>query len=161
LIRSYTSLPVTADELHALGEKEIARTDGEIAALGEKLFGTHDMAAILAKLRNDPAMYFDTAEEIEAKAKSSLEAAKAKIHEYFGVLPKAACVVRRVPDYEAPYTTTAYYREPHSDGSKPGEYMVNVFEPKTRPRFEAAVLAYHESIPGHHLQIAIAQELPS
>jgi uncharacterized protein (DUF885 family) len=79
---------------------------------------------------------------------------------FFGILPKADCIIRRVPDYEAPYTTIAYYRPPHPDGSKPGEYFVNVFEPKTRPRFQARVLALHEAIPGHHLQIAISQELP-
>jgi uncharacterized protein (DUF885 family) len=65
-----------------------------------------------------------------------------------------------VPDYEAPYTTIAYYREPNPDGSKPGEYFINTTQPTTRPRYEAEALAFHESIPGHHLQIAIAQELP-
>jgi uncharacterized protein (DUF885 family) len=67
-------------------------------------------------------------------------------------------VVRPIPAYEAPYTTIAYYRQPFPDGSKPGEYFINTFEPTKRPRFEARVLAYHESIPGHHLQIAISQE---
>jgi uncharacterized protein (DUF885 family) len=67
--------------------------------------------------------------------------------------------VRRVPDYEAPFTTIAYYR-PLVPGEQPGYYYVNTYAPETRPRFEAEVLAFHESIPGHHLQIAIAQELP-
>jgi len=77
----------------------------------------------------------------------------------FGVLPKADCVVSIIPDYEAPFTTIAYYREPHYDGTKPGEYFVNTYQPETRPRFEFEALSWHEAIPGHHLQIAIAQEL--
>jgi uncharacterized protein (DUF885 family) len=78
----------------------------------------------------------------------------------FGRLPKAPCVVKPIPESEAPYTTIAYYRQPVPDGSQPGEYRINTYEPQTRPRFEAEVLAYHESIPGHHLQVAISQELP-
>ena len=65
-----------------------------------------------------------------------------------------------IPDHEAPYTTIAYYSPPHADGTKPGEYYINTYAPTTRPRHEAEVLAFHEAIPGHHLQIAIAQELP-
>ncbi len=157
-IQRHTSLARSADELHALGKKEIERIDREILALGKKLFHQNTLAAVLQHLRTDPKLYFSTESEIVEKAESSLARAKAKIPQWFGVLPKADCVVQRVPDYEAPYTTIAYYKQPHADGSKPGEYFVNVYEPKKRPRFEAEVLAVHESIPGHHLQIAIAQE---
>jgi uncharacterized protein (DUF885 family) len=159
-IRAHTSLPLGADELHQLGLSEIARVNGEMSELGARLFGTRDLAKILKRLRTDPALYFKTEDEVEAKAASALAAAKAKIPDFFGLLPRADCVVRRVPDYEAPYTTIAYYREPNPDGSKPGEYFINTTQPTTRPRYEAEALAYHESIPGHHLQIAIAQELP-
>jgi uncharacterized protein (DUF885 family) len=159
-IRAHTSLPLTADELHQLGLSEIARVNGEMVELGARLFGTRDLPTILKRLRTDPALYFKSEDEVEAKATAALAAAKAKIPQFFGLLPKADCVVRRVPDYEAPYTTIAYYREPNPDGSKPGEYFINTTQPTTRPRYEAEALAYHESIPGHHLQIAIAQELP-
>jgi uncharacterized protein (DUF885 family) len=77
--------------------------------------------------------------------------------EWFGRLPEADCVVVPIPDYEAPYTTIAYYRQ--ATETKPGEYFINTHAPETRPRFEAEVLAWHEAIPGHHLQIAIAREL--
>jgi uncharacterized protein (DUF885 family) len=147
-------------ELHQLGLDELARIHAEMRVLGKKLFGTDDLAAIMKRLRTDPKLRFETAAEVEEKAKTSLAAAKAKMAASFGVLPKADCVVTRIPDYEAPFTTIAYYSQPHADGSKPGEYYINVYQPETRPRFEAEALAYHESIPGHHLQIAIAQELP-
>ncbi len=158
-IRRYTGLPKTAEELHRTGLAELGRINGAMRELGGRLFGTGDLAEILARLRGDPSMYFDSPEAIEEKARAALAAARAKIPEYFGVLPQAECVVTRVPDYEAPFTTIAYYRPPHPDGSKPGEYFVNVTEPETRPRYGAEVLAYHEAIPGHHLQIAIAQEI--
>jgi uncharacterized protein (DUF885 family) len=68
-------------------------------------------------------------------------------------------VVKEIPSYEAPFTTIAYYRQPATDGSRPGTYFINTYAPTTRPKYDAEVLAYHEGIPGHHLQIAIAQEL--
>ncbi len=160
LIRSHTSLDKTADEIHQIGLDELAKIHAEFAVIGQRVWGTSDRAQIFEKLRTDPALYFETAEQVEAKAADALAQAKAKMPEYFGRLPEADCVVKRVPEHEAPYTTVAYYRQPAADGSRPGEYRINVHAPETRPRHEAAVLAYHESIPGHHLQIAIAQELP-
>jgi uncharacterized protein (DUF885 family) len=160
-IRAHTTLPATAAELHQLGLEEIAKVNAEMVQLGEKLFGARELPTILQKLRSDPALYFTTEGEIEEKARAALAAAKAKIPAYFGVLPKTDCVVHRIPEIEAPFTTIAYYREPNPDGTKPGEYMINVSSPTKRARFEAEVLAYHESIPGHHLQIALAMEQPA
>jgi uncharacterized protein (DUF885 family) len=158
-IRRHTSLARTAGEIHQTGLAEIERIDGEIRALGEKLLGTADLAEILRRLRGDPQLHFASAAEVVAAAEAGLAAAKQAMPNYFGILPKADCVVRVVPSYEAPFTYVGYYRQPIPDGSKPGEYFVNTFEPTTRPRYEARVLAIHEAIPGHHLQNAISQEL--
>jgi uncharacterized protein (DUF885 family) len=158
-ILSHVGLPLTPAELHELGTAEIARTDRELAALGAKLLGTRDLASTIARLRDDRTLYFDNREQILAAAQHGLDRAKAAIPRFFSVLPKADCVMREIPDYEAPYSTIAYYRQPHYDGTKPGEYFVNTYKPETRPRFELEALTWHESIPGHHLQIAIAQEL--
>ncbi len=160
-IRAETSLPKTPEELHQTGETEMARINAEMEKLGQKLFHTNKLPVILAKLKSDKKLEFDNADQIVAKAEAALAAAKAKIPTWFGRLPKADCRVRRIPDYEAPFTTIAYYREPVPDGSRPGELFVNVYKPETRRRFEMEALAFHESIPGHHLQIAIAQELPA
>lgn len=160
-IRNFTGLPLEAAQIHETGKQEIARINAEMSKLGEKLFGTAELPKILERLRSDKSLHFESAEEIETKAKSALAKAKAAIPKYFGVLPKAECVVTRIPDYEAPYTTIAYYQQPVPDGSKPGQYYVNVYQPKTRPTYEFEALSYHESIPGHHLQIAIAQERPA
>ena len=155
----HVGLPMTPAELHALGRAEIARTDREIAALGKTVLNTPDLAATIAKLRGDRALYFDSREELLAAAGHALARAKAAIPRFFSVLPKTDCVMREIPAYEAPYSTIAYYRQPHYDGTKPGEYFVNTYKPETRPRFELEALTWHESIPGHHLQIALAQEL--
>jgi len=158
-IRIETSLDRTPEQLHQLGLEQVARVRKELSELGAKALGTSDLAEIQKKLRNDPAMRFSTADEVENKARTTLAKAKAAIPNYFGVLPKADCEVKVMGMFEAPYSTIAYYREGAADGSRPGYYMINTYKPETRPRYDAEVLAYHESIPGHHLQIAIAQEL--
>lgn len=160
LILAHTSLPLKAPELHATGLSELASIHAEMQILGQKLFGTSDLPTLFARLRTDPTLRFSTADEILAKANANLAAAKARIPAFFGRLPVADCEVRPIPDYEAPYTYVAYYRQ-LVPGEQPGYYYVNTYQPETRPRFEASVLAFHESIPGHHLQIAIARELPT
>ncbi len=157
-IRGHINLPRTAKEIHQLGLSEIARVNGEMAKLGKKLFRARTLAATIKTLRTKKELYFENKEEIIAKAESSLAKAKAAIPKFFGILPESDCRVVEIPDYEAPYTTIAYYRQPQAANDKPGEYFINTFKPETRPRFEMEVLAYHESIPGHHLQIAISQE---
>jgi uncharacterized protein (DUF885 family) len=127
--------------------------------LGKKVLGTGNVATIQRRLRTDPAMHFKTADEVEHKAQQALARAKAAIPRYFGTLPKARCEVKVMGMHEAPQSTIAYYRNPPRDRSRPGYYMINTYRPETRPRYEAEALAFHESIPGHHLQISIAQEL--
>ncbi len=166
-VRAETGMALDPEELHQTGLREIERINGEMTALGGKLFGRRlerkagaaQMGDIVRILREDRSLYYKNADEVMAGAQAALDAARRRIPDYFGRLPKAECVVARIPDYEAPYTTIAYYREPHVDGSKPGEYFINTYKPEVRPRFEMPVLSFHESIPGHHLQIAIAQEL--
>ncbi len=160
-IQSFTTLPLDAQTVHQTGLSEIKRINAEMENLGKKLFGTPTLAESVARLRTDKALYFTTAEEVKQKAEQALAKAKAAIPNYFGVLPKADCTVVPIPDYEAPFTTIAYYRQPVPDGSRPGQYYVNLYQPETRTRYEAEALAFHESIPGHHLQIAISQELPA
>jgi uncharacterized protein (DUF885 family) len=158
-ILQHVGLAKAPQELHALGLAEIARTDRELTALGAAVLHTPDLAATIARLRGDRALYFTTRDELLAAAQRALDRAKAAVPRYFSDLPRADCVMRETPAYEAPYSTIAYYRQPHYDGTKPGEYFVNTYRPETRPRYELEALTWHESIPGHHLQIALAQEL--
>ena len=159
VVRAHTTLELEPEAIHRIGLDETTRIDGEFEELGGELLGTSDRPRILARLRSDPALHFSTSAEVFATAEASLARANAAIRDWFGQLPKAPCVVVEMAPHEAKHSTIAYYREPAADGSRPGSYYINTKEPETRPRYEAEVLAFHEAVPGHHLQIAIAQEL--
>jgi uncharacterized protein (DUF885 family) len=159
MIRVHTSLDLSPQEIHQLGLDEVAKFRRDLAALGQKVFGTSEVAEIQKRLRTDPEMHFKTSAEVEAKAREALSRAQAAVPRWFGIQPKAPCDVKVIGMHEAPYTTIAYYREGSADGTRPGAYMINTYQPETRPRYEAEALAFHESVPGHHLQISIAQEL--
>ncbi|HSL97741.1 MAG TPA: DUF885 domain-containing protein [Candidatus Deferrimicrobiaceae bacterium] len=159
LIRIHTTLDLAPEAIHRTGLEEIARIDGEFVELGRRLLGTEDLGATLARLRDDPALRFATSDEVFQTAKDSLARANAAMTDWFGRVPGAACVVVPIPSHSEAHQTIAYYYWPAMDGSRPGRYYINLHAPETRPRYEAEALAFHESVPGHHLQIAIAQEL--
>ena len=159
LVRAHTSLDLTADEIHAIGLGEVARIDAEFEELGGRVLGAPDRSATLDRLRTDPALHFATSADVQATAEAALARANEAIPRWFGRLPVAPCEVVVMGDHESKHSTIAYYRQPAADGSRPGQYYLNTSLPETRPRYEAETLAFHESVPGHHLQIAIAQEL--
>ena len=159
LIRVHTSLDVAPEELHRTGLDEVARINGEMEKLGGRVLGAATRKEVLDRLRADPSLYFSTRDEVAAKAESALAKANAAVERWFGRLPRTPCEVVRMEDHEEKHSTIAYYRPPAADGSRPGRYYINTSAPETRPRYEAEALAYHEAVPGHHLQMAIAQEL--
>jgi uncharacterized protein (DUF885 family) len=158
-VRRYTSLDLDPREVHQIGLDEIASLEDEYRALGETVLGTTDVSKIYDRLRNDPALRFETADQVHQAAESALARAREAIPDWFGRLPEAPCMVQPIPEIGAADATLAYYFPPADDGSRPGIFFINLTEPTTRTRFESECLAFHESIPGHHLQIAIAQEL--
>ena len=158
MVRIETTLDVSPAALHQLGLEEVKRIEGELSALGQRALGTSDLKEIQRRLRTDPALFFKTRDEVEAKARSALAAAQAAVPKAFGRLPKTPCVVKRIEPHEEVDTTIAYYKRGAGDGSRPGTYYINTYAPQTRPRYEAEALAFHEAVPGHHLQIAMAME---
>ncbi len=159
LIEAHASLPLQAERIHAIGLDEVARIDAELAVLGERVLGTADLPTIRQRLRLDPSLHFATRDEVLATAEEALARARGTLPAWFGVLPRTECVVFAMPAHEEKHSTIAHYRNPAIDGSRPGQYLINTSEPETRPRYEAEALAHHEAIPGHHVQIAISQEL--
>ncbi|MEU7529510.1 DUF885 domain-containing protein [Saccharothrix sp. NPDC042600] len=155
--RSHTSTSLSPEELHRLGLDQLARVHEEVAALGGRVFGTSDVAAVLRRLREDTSLRFDTAEQIVATATAALDRAQAALPRWFHRYDIAPCVVRPMHEVEAENCTLAYYLPPADDGSRPGAHVVNTHDPRSRPRYEYEALAFHESVPGHHLQLALAQ----
>jgi uncharacterized protein (DUF885 family) len=159
LVRRFTTLDTDADTVHQRGLDALEGIHAEFVELGGSLWDTKTLGDVFDRLRSDdPGLYFDTRDAVADKAASSLARAKTEMPNWFGRLPVAECTVQPIPDYQAPYTTIAYYRQP-VPGERSGTYFINTWAPETRPKHEAEVLAFHESIPGHHLQIAISQEL--
>jgi uncharacterized protein (DUF885 family) len=159
LIQDFTSLDLDPNGIHETGIEELAGIHEEIRVLGESLLGTGDMREIQTRLRDDPDMHFLWRGEIVSTAENATERALAVTDDWFGILPRASLTVRPIPAYEAPQSVVAYYRQPAPDGSRPGIYFVNTYRPEIRPRYQAEVLTFHETFPGHHLQTAISQEL--
>ena len=165
LIEHHTGLPLTARELHDIGVNETTnQLPAEFSDIGTGAFGTADLGQIFDKLKNDPDLRYVDGDAVVAHAQRCLDSAAAVMGDWFGILPQAPCVLTPVPDYLEADVPGAYYLPPAPDGSRPGTYYVNLHQPTERGRFSTAAIAYHEAIPGHHLQLAIATErtdLPS
>ena len=159
-IRRHTTLDMPAEEIHGIGVEEIQKLSLEYVELGRTVLGSEDLSEIYARLRDDHTLRFESAEEIRDAAKAAMERAIAAIPNWFGRLPVAECVLAEIPEPGAQDAPLAFYLPPATDGSRPGTFFINTTEPTTRTRYESEALAFHESIPGHHLQLAISHELP-
>ena len=159
LAQHFTTTELTPDEIHEIGLREVARIRGEMKTVIDTVGFDGDIAAFNEFLRTDPQFYYETPEALLEGYQAVSKRLDPGLVNLFGKLPRAPYGVRPIPDEQAPDTTTAYYMRPAIDGSRPGWYYVNLYQPEVRPKFEMEVLSVHESVPGHHLQIALAQEL--
>jgi uncharacterized protein (DUF885 family) len=156
----HISLELEAAEVHAIGMTEvIERLPVEYAEVGGRLFGVTAVSDIFERLRSDPTLRHASPAEILGDAEGFLRAATAAMGDWFGRIPRASCRIEEVPAFLAANAPVAYYYPPTGDGSRPGTYYVNTLHPEDKNRYESASVAFHEAIPGHHLQIAIANEL--
>ena len=157
--RSYTTTRLTPDEIHRIGLDEVKRIRDEMMAIIREVEFEGSFQDFLEHLRTDPQFYFDTPEELYQEYLATSKRIDPELVNLFGKLPRMPYGVKPIPDSIAPNTTTAYYNRPAADGSRAGIYYVNLYKPEVRPKYEIEVLSVHEAMPGHHLQIALQQEL--
>jgi uncharacterized protein (DUF885 family) len=158
-ILEYTTTDLDPQAIHQIGIKEVGRIRAQMEAVIEQTGfkgSLHDFAAFL---RTDPRFYFLKAEDLVTAYRDVAKRADAELPSLFAELPRTPYGVRPFPDYEAPSQTTAMYYPGASDGSRAGYFLVNTYSLDMRPKYEMEALTLHEAVPGHHLQIARAQEL--
>lgn len=157
--RTHTTTDLSPAALHQLGLDVLAGLDEEYAQLGQEVFGQSDPVAVRARLRDDPALRLRSTEELMAISQAALDRAEARLPEVFGLLPASRCALEAVPESEGVSAAPAYYTPPHAPTGRPGTYWVNPHAVTDRPRFDVEAIAFHEALPGHHLQLSVAQQL--
>jgi len=158
LAKHHTTTDLSPEQIHQIGLDELARIHGEMRKIMKQVGFSGDLHAFIEKLRHDPAQHNKTAEEIIRRHRANLARVEANLPKLFGVLPKIPFDIREMEPFRAPGAPAAYYYNAPDDGSRPAYFYVNTYQPKTRPIYTMEALAYHEAVPGHHLQLAIAQE---
>ena len=160
LIR-YTDDPnATAQKVHQVGMDEIERLKEEFANYGEMVFEPGiEFKSVISRMQTDPSMRYESEEQMLELAEEAIKRAYEPLSEWFTVFPEAPCKVVPVPPESAEHAPPAYYWPPSQDGSRPGTYFLNTYDSTSKSIFEAESVAFHEAIPGHHMDRTIASEL--
>jgi uncharacterized protein (DUF885 family) len=158
-VARHTTTALSPRDIHEIGLAELDELAGLWSKIGQEALGQSDFATIAARMRDDPALRFRTSAEIVAVAQDALDRAEAVRDTYFPHYDIPGCVIEEVNPIDADNTAMAYYRPPAVDGSRPGAHCLLTTDPGERYRYEYEALAFHESVPGHHLQLATAQTL--
>ena len=158
-IQYFTTLHLSAEEVHQTGMREVKRIREEMLQVIEQTGFQGGMAAFIEFLRTDPKFYVDTPAALLKETSYVLKRMDGELPRLFKTLPRLPYGIRPIPDFSAPGTTSAYYFLGTGDGSRAGYYYVNTYDLKSRPLYEIEALSLHEAVPGHHLQIAMQQEL--
>jgi len=158
LIHRTTTTELTAEQIHQIGLDEVKRDEAEMLAIAQKL-GFADLKAFRASLKGNAKLHPANAEALLEAYRADLKPMQARLPELFGRLPKAAFEVKAVPEFLEKTSAPAYYEGGAPDGSRPGRLFIDTYNAPDRNLFDAEAIAYHEGLPGHHLQISIAQEL--
>ncbi|MGH3445504.1 MAG: DUF885 domain-containing protein, partial [Nocardioidaceae bacterium] len=153
-LRYFTTTDKSPQEIHDIGLAQVDKIAEEYRALGPEVVGTDDLAEIFEAMRTDPKLHFEHADQLVDASEVAMQRAWDAIPGWFEVLPKAKCAVQSTLT-----GAKAFYFPPATDGRRGGTFFVNVRTPEAWGLFEIESLAFHEGIPGHHLQLAIASEL--
>ncbi len=157
-VRMSTTTDLTPDQIHKIGEQQVADDEAQMTAIAKKL-GFADLKALRASIPNNPKLHATSPEALIAVYRGYIDGMKPKLPQLFGRLPTAPLDIKPVPDFMAKDQAAAYYEDGTPDGKRPGAFFVNTYNYAQRSLTTAEAVAYHEGLPGHHLQISIAQEL--
>ncbi|MGH8129720.1 MAG: DUF885 domain-containing protein [Steroidobacteraceae bacterium] len=162
LLQNFTTTNLSAEEIHDIGLREVARLHEEMRGIMKQVGFKGDLRAFFDFMRTDDQFYYPDTEEGRAawlaEANKHIAAMRAKLPELFVTLPKAEIVVKAVEPFRQKSAGKAFYQRPSLDGSRPGIFYGNLYQMKEMPKYELEALVYHEAIPGHHMQSAIALE---
>lgn len=165
LLENFTTTKLSASEIHEIGLREVARIHGEMRQLMKRVGFEGDLRAFFDFMRSDPRFYYPDSDEGRAAwladAERHIGEMRARLPELFGTLPKTDVVVRAVEPFREKSAGKAFYQRPSLDGKRPGVFYGNLYQMNEMPKYEMEALVYHEAIPGHHMQIAIATEQES
>ena len=159
LARKFTTTSLTPDEIHQIGQTEVVRIRREMEIVQREIGFDGTFQEFLVHLRSDRQFFYDNPNDLLQAYRDCCRRIDPQLPRLFHRLPEIRYEIRAIPAQMAPDTTTAYYQPPSADGSRPGGYYVNLYRPDMRPKYEVEALSLHESVPGHHLQIALAMEL--
>jgi len=159
----FTTTELNAQEVHQIGLDNVERIHNQMREIMKQVKFEGSLQDFFLFMRNDDQFYYADSDEgrkrYMTEAKDFIDTMEAKLPEYFGLTPKARMVVKRVEAFREQSAGKAFYQSPSKDGSRPGTYYANLFDMRSMPTYQMEALAYHEGIPGHHMQRAIAQEL--
>ncbi len=158
LVKQSTTTDMTPEQIHQIGIDQVKQDEEQLLAIAQKL-GFADIKALEAAAAKNPKLYPTSKNQLLDAYRGHLDQMRPKLPQLFGRLPKAPLVVMPVPEYAEKDQAAAYYEHGTPDGSRPGTVFVNTYKFETRPLYSTEAIAYHEGLPGHHLQISIAQEL--
>ena len=158
-VRHFTTLDIDPEQVHETGLAEVRRIKAEMLDVIKRVNFPGDFPVFVRFLRTDPQFYAETPEQLLKEVSLVLKRMDGELPKLFKTLPRTPYGIREIPSFVAPRTTTAYYMPPAGDGSRAGFYYVNTYDLKSRPLFEIEALSLHEAVPGHHIQIALQQEL--
>jgi uncharacterized protein (DUF885 family) len=157
-VRANTTTDLTPEEIHRTGVELLAGLREEIAELGGRALGVTDPPEVFRRLRDDPALRFGSTQQVLDESGAALAAAYDALPDWFRPYPGLApCEITVMDPLEAAGGVPGYYMPPAADGSRAGQFVMSTLDPADRPRFEQQALTFHESVPGHHLQVAVGQ----
>ena len=159
----FTTTDLTADQVHNIGLENVKRIHEQMRDIMRQVEFKGTLQEFFSFMRTDPQFFYDNTDEgrnrYMTEAKTMVDDMKKIIPEYFGLLPKADMIVKRVEAFREQSAGKAFYQSPSKDGSRPGTYYANLYRMEDMPTYQMEALAYHEGIPGHHMQLSISQEL--